>query len=31
MIILNFSHLLTPKQLQRVGELTGQPLAELST
>lgn len=29
MILLNFSHPLTPKQLQRIGELIGQPLARV--
>lgn len=29
MILLNFSHPLTPEQLQRIGELTGQPLARV--
>jgi len=31
MILLNFSHPLTLKQLQRIGEWIGQLLAELST
>ena len=31
MILLNFSHPLTAEQLQRVEELIGQLLAELST
>ena len=31
MLLLNFSHPLTPNQLQRIGELIGQPLAERST
>jgi hypothetical protein len=29
MILLNFSHPLTPEQLQRIGELIGQPLAQV--
>jgi len=29
MILLNFSHPLTPEQLRRVGELTGRPLARV--
>ena len=31
MILLNFSHPLTPEQLQRIGELIGQPVMELLT
>lgn len=29
MILLNFSHPLTPDQLQRIGKLTGRPLARV--
>jgi hypothetical protein len=29
MLLLNFSHPLTPEQLQRIGELIGQPLARV--
>lgn len=29
MFLLNFSHPLTPEQLQRIGELIGQPLARV--
>jgi hypothetical protein len=29
MILLNFSHPLTPEQLQRIGELIGQPLTRV--
>jgi hypothetical protein len=29
MILLNFSHPLTPEQVQRIGELIGQPLARV--
>ena len=29
MILLNFSHPLTPKQLQRIGELTGRPVVRV--
>lgn len=31
MILLNFSHPLTPEQVQRIRELIGRPLAELPT
>jgi hypothetical protein len=31
MTLLNFSHPLTAEQVQRIGELIGQPLAELAT